>query len=78
MAVVVINIQKQNQQQLQNVSPNSIPSKRRKSSGYMYTRSWYHDEGVRTIPDRANYCRYTDEEMTYFLVSRESRSGDGV
>ena len=59
MAVVVINIPKQNQQQLQNMSPNSIPSKRRKSSGYMYTRSLYHDEGVRTIPDCANYCHYT-------------------
>ena len=59
MAVVVINIPKQNQQQLQNMSPNSIPSKRRKSSGNMYTQTWYHDEGIRTIPDRANYCRYT-------------------
>ena len=59
MAVVVINIPKQNQQQLQNMSPNSIPSKRRKSSGNMYTQTWYHDEGIRTIPDRANCCRYT-------------------
>ena len=39
MAVVVINIPKQHQRQFQNMSPNSVPSKRRKSSGYMYTRS---------------------------------------